>query len=598
MEPQRAGRAFDSLPRALGTPGPVGCRLQAFLSAWAAITDDQFVLSVIRNGFVIGLSEPLPGGALRAPTGRGARRFQADMAREIAALLKKQAIERVVDYPRLCLSPVFMVPKRSGKFRMILNLKDINQFIPPVHFRMETLSTILPMLKPDDWAASIDLSDAYHHVPIAPPSRRLLGFTFAGRVYQYRALPFGLRPAPRLFTRLVSAVAAFLREQVIRVFCYLDDWLIVADSLQRLIAHRDFTLRVAQSLGFLINREKSALTPTQFPIFLGAEIDIPNQLARPSRERVNTIIGAARSLRDSQVASARRWLQFLGYLASLVDVLPDCRLHMRPLQLHLLRAYLPNTDPLSKPISVTDDVRPHISRWMRRPFLTQGKHLKTPQPSITVTTDASLQGWRAVGTGRMVSGNWSHLHRIPHINQLEFLAVMLACKHFQTALAGRSIMIQTDNVTVASYINRQGGTHSVPLNRLAAQFWSWCRSLAILPTASYLPGQENLVADFLSRGRELPSEWMLHPEVFARVQALMGPLQVDLFASSLNYQLPLYCARSRDPRAWKVDAFSFHWGNVRGYAFPPIALIPRILGKIREDEASILLIAPRWPRRP
>ena len=38
-------------------------------------------------------------------------------------------------------------------------------------------------------------------------------------------------------------------------------------------------------------------------------------------------------------APARVWLQFLGYLASLVDVLPDCRLHMHPLQLHLLRHY-------------------------------------------------------------------------------------------------------------------------------------------------------------------------------------------------------------------------------------------------------------------
>ena len=35
---------------------------------------------------------------------------------------------------------------------MILNLKDINQFIQPVHFRMETLAAILPMLKRVDWA--------------------------------------------------------------------------------------------------------------------------------------------------------------------------------------------------------------------------------------------------------------------------------------------------------------------------------------------------------------------------------------------------------------------------------------------------------------
>ena len=491
----------------------MGCRLQAFLPAWAAITDDRFVLSVIRNGFAIELAEPIPGGVLRVPTRAGSRQSQAALAPEITVLLRKRAIERVKDHPRLCLSPVFVVPKRSGKFRMILNLKAINRYIRPVHFRMETLATILPMLRPGDWAVSIDLSDAYHHVPIARPSQRLLGFAFAGRVYRYRALPFGLSPAPRIFTRLVSAVAAYFREQGIRLFCFLDDWLIVADSPQRLIAHRDITISVVQRLGFLINWEKSALEPTQRPVFLGAEIDLPGLRARPTPERVGTILAAARSLRDKHVASARSWLQFLGYLASLVDVLPDCRLYMRPLQIHFLGHFRPNVDPLSLRVPVTNLVRPHLARWMCRPFLTQGKCLHQPYPSVTVTTDASLLGWGAVSEGRMVSGDWYHLPVLPHINQLEFRAVMLACKHFQTFLSGKAVLIQTDNVTVAAYINRQGGTHSLSLNRLAAQFWRWCHTWNIFPVATYLPGQENLVADFLSRGRQLPSEWTLHPEV-------------------------------------------------------------------------------------
>ena len=586
------------MPRALGEPAPVGCRLQAFLPAWAAITDDVFVLSVIRNGFTIDLVEPLPGGALRAHTHAGARQFRAGLALEISALLNKRAIERVSDHPRLCLSPVFLVPKRSGKSRMILNLRAINQYIQPVHFRMETLATILPLLRAGDWAVSIDLVDAYHHVPIAPASRRLLGFAFGGRIFRYRALPFGLRPAPRLFTRLVTVVAAFLRERGIRLYCYLDDWLVVADSPLRLAAHRDFTLTVVQSLGFIVNWEKSELTPTQRPTFLGAVIDLPAQRACPTPERIGTVMAAARALRHRQSAPARTWLRFLGYLASLVDVLPDCRLRMRPLQIHVLQAYRPHVDGLSKQIPVPEWVRPLLAQWMRRPFLAQGKHLRQRLPSMTVTTDASLLGWGAVCEGRMVSGDWSHLPYLPHINQLEFRAVMLACRHFRPLLTRQAILIQTDNITVAAYINKQGGTHSPSLNSLAAQFWNWCHAHAIVPTASYLPGQENVIADFLSRGRTLPSEWTLHPRVFAQVQTRLGPLQVDLFASSLNHQLPRYCTRARDPEAWKTDAFSFHWGGIRGYAFPPIALIPRILAKIRQDRACVVLIAPWWPRRP
>ena len=379
------------------------------------------------------------------------------------------------------------------------------------------------------------------------------------------------------------------------MFCYLADCLIVADSPRRLIAHRDLTLSVL-NLGFLINWEKSALTPTQIPVFLGAGIVIPGQLARPSPDRVGTILAAARSLRNRHVAPARTWLQFLGYLASLVDVLPDCRLYIRPLQIHL-QVYQPNLDPLSKPVSVTDLIRPHLARWMQRPFLTQGKHLKPPQPSVKVMTDASLLGWGAVCQGRMLSWDWSHLPLLPHINRLDFRAVMLACRQLQPMLTGKTILTQTDNIIVASYINKQGGTHSQPHSSrgpiLELVPVEGHTSHCLIPT-----GAQESCGRPLSRGRHLPSEWMLHPQVFNLIQATLGPLQVDLFASSLYFQLPHYCARSRDPGAWKTDVFSFHWGSLRGYAIPPISLIPRVLRKIREDQASVLLIAPRWPRRP
>ena len=49
--------------------------------------------------------------------------------------------------------------------------------------------------------------------------------------------------------------------------------------------------------------------------------------------------------------------------------------------------------------------------------------------------------------------------------------------------------------------------------------------------------------------------------------------------------------------AWRMDAFVFHWGGLRLYAFPPLILLSRVLRKIREDRARVLLIAPHWPKR-
>ena len=575
----------------------MGCRLQAFNLAWAAITDDAYVLSIVRSGLVVELSEPLPGGVIRMPTPRMPPHVRAGMTAEITALLNKGVIEPMADHPRLCLSPVFLVPKRSGNFRLILNLKRINRYIGSVHFRMETLASILPYLNPGDWTVSIDLKDAYHHVPIAAQSRDLLGFTFNGRVYRFKALPFGLKPAPRVFTRLVGCVAAFLRQRGLRIYCYLDDWLLVAHSPPLLRQHLAFLLQTVQALGFIINWDKSKLVPTQCPTFLGATIEIPRQLARPSPGRIATIVAAARLLRGRRQAPARTWLRFLGYLSSLVDVLPDCRLLMRPFQLHFLRNYRPGRDPLSRQVPLPPTIRLLFRRWSRPEFLRSGNPLRVPQPTITVTTDASHMGWGGHCLGRNAYGDWSHYRVLPHINVLEFQAVILCLHHFLPLVCHRTVLIRTDNVTVAAYINKQGGTHSTRLNALAAELWTWCRRKDIIPIASYIPGQDNLIADFLSRGRVLPSEWTLHPQVMATIIRTLGPLHVDLFASALNAQLQRYCAKALDPAAWRIDAFSIRWEGFTGYAFPPISLIPRILQKVRQDRATVLLIAPWWPKR-
>ena len=132
-----------------------------------------------------------------------------------------------------------------------------------------------------------------------------------------------------------------------------------------------------------------------------------------------------------------------------------------------------------------------------------------------------------------------------------------------------------------------GSTHLLLPRRLAA-------GSPLTPTVKAAPGLP--VADSTGPG-VLPSEWTLHPQVMATIIRTLGPLHVDLFASALNAQLQRYCAKALDPAAWRIDAFSIRWEGFTGYAFPPISLIPRILQKVRQDRATVLLIAPWWPKR-
>ena len=470
--------------------------------------------------------------------------------------------------------------------------------IPPQHFRMETLVSILPTISPQDWAISLDLKDAYLHVPIHPESRSLLGFQYQNRTFQYQVLPFGLRDSPWVFTRLVVTLVSHLRCRGIRIHHYLDDWLVLASSRDLLLSHIQEVLLCAQSLGFLINWEKSSLVPSQVPIYLGAALDFPRQIARPADHRIESFILLVSRLVASPSAPARLWQQFLGHLASLKDLVVDCLFLSRPLQIYFLRHFHPLQDSPDLLIPLSPEIRVFCLAWTSREFLLAGKSFVPPPPSFTLTTDASNFGWGASLPPHRLSGQWSPQDRRLHINQQELKAVSLALQGFLPLLTGHSVLVRSDSLTVVAYINHQGRTHSIPLCLETLRLLTWCRQERIVLSASHIPIQQNLVADFLSRGKFLPSEWSLHPSVFLQTLRVYPPLSVDLLASSLTHLLPCYCARADDPDAWALDAFSIPWSDFLGFAFPPFALLPRVLEKVASDRASLLLVAPFWPKRP
>ena len=102
------------------------------------------------------------------------------------------------------------------------------------------------------------------------------------------------------------------------------------------------------------------------------------------------------------------------------------------------------------------------------------------------------------------------------------------------------ISLKMDNQTAVAYVNKMGGTHSLPLMEQACQLWRWYLDRGITLSAECLLGLENLVADEESQSIQSSDEWKLHQDVFQIVQQTLGPCQVDFFASRLNNQLPHY----------------------------------------------------------
>ena len=83
---------------------------------------------------------------------------------------------------------------------------------------------------------------------------------------------------------------------------------------------------LTQSLGWVINQEKSELKPTQVFSFVGYEYHLDSALVKPTQERWFKL---------QDVLTARCLMSLIGLLASTEKMVPEGRLHMRPFQFHL-----------------------------------------------------------------------------------------------------------------------------------------------------------------------------------------------------------------------------------------------------------------------
>lgn len=217
---------------------------------------------------------------------------------------------------------------------------------------------------------------------------------------------------------------------------------------------------------------------------------------------------------------------------------------------------------------------------------------------VVIFTDASLSGWGAACEGEERLGFWNQEEAKLHINHLELIAISHALKSFLRHRSGVRVLLRVDNMTAIAYINRMGGTQFPNLNRIARSIWQWCENRDIWLFASYIKSSDNLVADRLSRVKNVDTEWSLADFAFDSIVKNFFFPDIDLFASRINKKCEKYCSRISDPDCFEVDAMTIDWSDLNFYAFPPFALVLRVLKKVVQDKASGILVVPNWPSQP
>ena len=192
-QPQPSGHTHGHVIGEVASLGTSGLSPTHFAANWAKVTSDPWVLETLMGykvEFFALPSQKCPPGLIDLESPKA-----QTLTQEIRELAFKKAITTSDGY----ISQIFLVPKSDGSWHPVVNLKSLNTWVVPHHFKMESISTVKGLLIRGDWMVKLDLKDAYLFIPIHRSHQKFLRFQrfqWDSREWQFQALPFGLSSAP------------------------------------------------------------------------------------------------------------------------------------------------------------------------------------------------------------------------------------------------------------------------------------------------------------------------------------------------------------------------------------------------------------------
>ena len=579
---------------------PLGGRLRLCVQNWKKICTNNWVLDVVSSGYKIPFKYvPVQHFLPKNPVVTGPA--HDILVQEAADLLFKEAIAPVNPAAGQFVSSYFAVPKpRSpGKFRPILNLKKFNRSIKKYKFRMEGLRQVRDWIQKDAWFCNMDLKDAFLHIPISGSFWKFLRFHWLGSLFEWRVLPFGLKCSPRVITKVIKPVLAFLRTTWgILISIYIDDILLQGTSPTQVYLHAQVTALLLMVLGWSLNWKKSDFIPKQQTIHLGFVLDSVTMTVSCPPDKIVRLQSMCREVMKSGIVTVHDAERILGTMESVRPVTPLCALRYRSFQKQLLRAKSHVRRP-KQIIYLSSKSISSLAWWVSPAGFAANASapIRELEPTVEVWTDANLiRGGGHSSRGDFVQRHWTHLDLAndASINLLE----TRAARESVIALTepGDLVRLHIDNRTAAAYIRCQGGTRSNVLSQEAHLLWGQAvsKGVTLLPP-HWIPTKENTAADFLSRNDITQWMFMLDRTIFRSILEYFNlHPTLDAFACQFSAQLPRYMSWHRDHQAVAQDALLSPWDPVT-YLFPPVPLLPKVIRKIKDQKIRAILICPQWP---
>jgi hypothetical protein len=251
----------------------------------------------------------------------------------------------------------------------------------------------MQQLQKDIYATSMDVTSAYHHVPVAEWAQPYLCFNYNSKTYCYRAMPFGISTAPRTFTLLMRQCIRAMRQRwKITAVHYLDDLLFLHHDKKYLKKATTEIVRFLSQVGWVINQEKSELKPKQLFRYLGRKWDSRTPSICLPQDRVKSLLHELRAIRNAikqqRTTTARRLARLIGALSATRLQHQQASLHQRILDSfkntsRAVKGWDGETSPIVR------NLLQNIEWWGQMMKENQLRLLRFDPPYVSLYTDAS-----------------------------------------------------------------------------------------------------------------------------------------------------------------------------------------------------------------
>jgi hypothetical protein len=397
-------------------------------------------------------------------------------------------------------SGLLLAKKKDGTYRMCVDYRAINKITIKDRSPLPIMSQYRDLLARSKIFSKLDLSDAFHHIPIAEKDIYKTAFNSHLGHFEYVFMPFGLCNAPGVFQSAMNQIFGDIIGKV--VIIYIDDFLIMSANEDEHLAHIELVFDRLQANGLHAKMSKCMFGVRELE-YCGHLVTTKGVSILPSYKESISALPLIEDKSDLQ--------SYLGAVAWIQDWLKDYAKIAAPL-----------TDLLRKESNLKKEWRDEVHGMALRQIkdlIDNASLLAFYDPDLptNIHTDASDYAIGGFLEQKHSDGKWrpvvfwsrklqSAEIRYP-VREREFLALHdFVRRHRHMVSSGNEVTCNTDHQSLI-WLHQQN-----PLSpRLSRQVMELEQYNIVI---KYVKGETNSLADFLSRAsRYKPRCATCHSEI-------------------------------------------------------------------------------------